>query len=129
MDSIQQQFSNNLKSIRKEKKLSQQVIANRSGMLASTYNRIENMKVTPSIDTVEKIATAMEVPFVELFQSRELIDKTIVQKLEIINTLSEYNKNVVEILFDSIIEKDKLEKSQEVKMKKRLEELEKARSK
>ncbi|MBN4046980.1 helix-turn-helix transcriptional regulator [bacterium AH-315-P13] len=129
MSVIQELFSENLKAIRKEKKLSQQDIANKSGILASTYSRIETMRVTPSIDTVERIANAMKIPFSDLFQSRELSDKSLIQKVEMINDLSEYNQSVVEILLDSIIEKDKLEKSQKVKMKNRLAELEKIRKK
>ncbi len=129
MSAVQQILSENLKAIRKEKKISQQYIAERSDMLASTYNRIENMKVVPSIETIERIALAIEIPFSDLFQSQNIADKSIVQKLEMIGELSEYNRNVVEILLDSIIEKDKLEKKQEVKMKKRLEELEKVRKK
>ena len=127
MGNIQSIFSANLKAIRKEKKMSQQAIAERSDMLASTVNRIENMKVTPSIETVEKIATALEVSFVDLFQSREISDKSIADKLNMINNLSDYNRSVVNILLDSIIDKDKLEKSQEVKKQKRLEELKKIR--
>ncbi|MCK8479077.1 helix-turn-helix domain-containing protein [Psychroserpens algicola] len=129
MSPIQQLLSDNLKAIRKEKKISQQYIADRSDMLASTYNRIENMKVSPSIETIERIANAIDIPLAELFQSREISDKSVTQKLEMINNLSDYNKSVVEILLDSIIEKDKLEKTQEVKMKKRLADLDKARKK
>jgi transcriptional regulator with XRE-family HTH domain len=129
MSSIQELFSENLKAFRKEKKLSQQDVAERSDMLASTFNRIENMKVVPSIDTVERIASAMEIDFIDLFQPREISDKSIVKKLEMLNYLSEYNRSVVEILLDSIIEKDKLEKQKEIKMKKRLDELDKVRKK
>lgn len=103
--------------------MSQQAIAEKSDMLASTFNRIENMKVVPSIETVERIAKAMHIEFVDLFQSRELKDQSLVKKLQIIDNLSEYNKKVVDILFDSIIEKDKLEKAKEIKVKQRLEEL------
>lgn len=129
MSSIQELFSENLKAFRKEKKLSQQDVAEKSDMLASTFNRIENMKVAPSIDTVERIANAMNLDFTDLFQSREISDRSIVKKLEMINNLSEYNKSVIEILLDSIIEKDKLEKQKEVKMKKRLDELDRVRKK
>ncbi len=128
MSTVQQTLSKNLKAIRREKKISQQYIAERSDMLPSTYNRIENMKVSPSIDTLERIAVAIDIPFAELFLSREISDKSIKQKLEKIESLSEYNQSVVGILLDSIIEKDKLEKAQELKMKSRLEELEKVRN-
>lgn len=129
MSTIQELLSQNLKAIRKEKGLSQQNISDRSGILASTYSRIETKKVSPTIDTVERIAVALEVSFAELFQSIEIADKSMLQKIQLINSLSEYNRNVAEVLLDTIIEKDKLEKTQEVKMKSRLNELENARKK
>ena len=123
MSPIHQRVSENLKAIRKERKLSQQDIAERCGILASTYNRVENMKVSPSLETLERISTAIEIPFEQLFQPLELSEQTVVQKLGQISELSEYNQSVINILFDALIDKDKLEKAQQVKLKKRLDEL------
>ncbi|WP_299884248.1 helix-turn-helix transcriptional regulator [uncultured Lacinutrix sp.] len=129
MSVTQQILSANLKAIRKEKKIYQKDIETRTGLLASTYSRIENMEVVPNLASIEKIAEALEVSVVELFQSREITDKSIAQKLEMVDKLSEYNRNVFEVMTDTIIEKDKLEKLQEVKKKNRLAELDKARKK
>jgi len=129
MSVTQQILSANLKAIRKEKKIYQKDIEERSGLLASTYSRIENMEVVPNLASIEKIAEALEVSVAELFQSREITDKSIAQKLEMVDKLSEYNRNVFEVMTDTIIEKDKLEKQQEVKKKNRLAELDKARKK
>jgi transcriptional regulator with XRE-family HTH domain len=123
MTPTQEILSKNLKAIRKEKKLYQKDIESLTGILASTYSRIENMEVSPNLASLEKIAQALEVSVADLFQSREIQDQSLIQKLESIENLSEYNKKVVEILMDSILEKDKLEKSQDIKMKKRLDEL------
>ncbi|WP_452600540.1 helix-turn-helix domain-containing protein [Pontimicrobium sp. MEBiC06410] len=125
MSLIQKLFIENIRYFRKVKKLSQQEVAEKSGMLASTYNRIENMKVTPSIDTAEKIAKALEISFVELFQDRKITNKTLNQKIALIESLSDYNKNVVSIMMDTVFEKDTLEKEQYIKMNKRLTELNK----
>ena len=65
----------------------------------------------------------------ELFQSSEIKDKSVAQKLEMIDGLSEYNKNVVTIMLDSMIEKDRVEKLQNMKMKNKLAELDNARKK
>jgi len=46
-----------------------------------------------------------------------------VQKLYMLEKLSGYNPNVVEIMMDTVIEKDTLEKAQDMKMKARLKEL------
>lgn len=129
MSVTQQILSANLKAIRKEKKIYQKDIETRTGLLASTYSRIENMEVVPNLGSLEKIAEALEVSVVELFQSREIADKSIAQKLEMIDKLSEYNRNVFEVMTDTIIEKDKLEKQLEVKKKNRLAELDRARKK
>jgi transcriptional regulator with XRE-family HTH domain len=129
MSVTQQILSANLKAIRKEKKIYQKDIETRTGLLASTYSRIENMEVVPNLASIEKIAEALEVSVVELFQSREIADKSIAQKLEMVDKLSEYNRNVFEVMTDTIIEKDKLEKQQETKKKNRLAELDKARKK
>lgn len=127
MSVTQQILSANLKAIRKEKKLYQKDIENRTGLLASTYSRIENMEVVPNLGSLEKIAEALEVSVADLFQSREITDKSIAQKLEMVERLSEYNRNVFEVMTDTIIEKDKLEKLQEAKKKNRLAELDKSR--
>jgi len=124
----QKLLAQNLKSIRKEKGLSQGQIFERSGVITSTYSRIETCQVSPNLSTLEKLAEALEVSMSEFFKEEEVVDKSIAQKLGTINGMSEYNQNVVGILLDSILEKDKLEKSQKVKMIKRLSELEKIRA-
>lgn len=129
MNDIQQTLAKNLKAIRKEKKMHQSHVAQRSGVIASTYSRIETCNVSPNLSTLISIAEALEVPMTELFERKEINDKTIVQKLEMINGLSEYNRNVIEIMIDTVLEKDKLEKSAELKMKGRLNELDAIRKK
>lgn len=129
MTEVQQLLIDNLKFYRVEKKLTQANVAKASDMLPSTYSRLETGQVSPQLQTLERVCDAIDIPVVNLFRSREVKDQTIIEKLEAIAGLSEYNRNVVEILLDSIIEKDKLEKSQEITMKRRLEELNKARIK
>ncbi|WP_298507470.1 helix-turn-helix transcriptional regulator [uncultured Kordia sp.] len=129
MTHYQKVLSENLKRIRKEKKLSQVVIAERSGVITSTYSRVESCQVSPNLSTLEKLAEAMEVPMAEFFREEQEVELTVLDKLESIDAMSEYNQNVVTILLDSIIEKDRVEKLQEVKMKNRLVELETIRNK
>jgi len=129
MTEVQQLLIDNLKFYRTQKKLTQANVAKASDMLASTYSRLETGQVSPQLQTLERVCDAIGIPVVDLFRSREVKDQTILEKLEAIAGLSEYNRNVVEILLDSIVEKDKLEKSQVVTMKRRLEELNKVRKK
>lgn len=128
MDANHLLFLENIKRIRKEKGMSQKDVAERSDMLVPTYSRLECGRANPSLGTMTRIANALEVSIVELLQPSEIQDPSIVQKLEKINSLSENNKSVVNIMIDSMIEKDKLEKSKGVIMKNRLKELENLRN-
>ncbi|MFV0571702.1 MAG: helix-turn-helix domain-containing protein [Xanthomarina gelatinilytica] len=125
----QKLLSKNLKEIRKEKGLHQTTVAERSGVIASTYSRIETCQVSPNLSTLEKIAEAMEVPMERFFKQDTTAKKTLLEKLEMIENMEDYNRSVVEVMIDTVLEKDKLEKAQQVKMKKRLQELDNIRSK
>ena len=127
MSPTQQLLIDNLKFYRTQKKLTQANVAKASDMLASTYSRLETGQVSPQLQTLERVCDAIDIPVASLFRSREVKDQTVVEKLESIAGLSEYNRNVIEIMMDTIIEKDKLERSQVITMKKRLEQLNKVR--
>jgi transcriptional regulator with XRE-family HTH domain len=51
----------------KRKKLSQGDIEERSGLLRCYISRVENGHTVPSIETLEKLARAMEVPLYQIF--------------------------------------------------------------
>jgi transcriptional regulator with XRE-family HTH domain len=56
-----------LRELRQQKKLSQAKIENRSGLQRAYISRVENGHTVPTIDTLEKWATALEVPIYLLF--------------------------------------------------------------
>jgi transcriptional regulator with XRE-family HTH domain len=56
-----------LKSIRESKNLSQGHIEKRTGLLRCYISRVENGHTVPSIETLEKLARAMEIPLYQLF--------------------------------------------------------------
>jgi transcriptional regulator with XRE-family HTH domain len=60
-------IGNRLKQLREEKKLSQGDIEKRTGMLRSYISRVENGHTVPSIETLEKYASALEIPLYQLF--------------------------------------------------------------
>jgi|SRR5208282_3038347 len=56
-----------LRQLRESKKLSQGDIQNRSGLLRCYISRVENGHTIPALETLEKIAQALEVPLYQLF--------------------------------------------------------------
>ncbi|SRR6266481_262192 len=55
-----------LRSLREHKKLSQGEIEKRTGLLRCYISRIENGHTVPSVETLEKIARALEMPLYQL---------------------------------------------------------------
>jgi transcriptional regulator with XRE-family HTH domain len=60
-------FGANLRAIRKNKGLTQQVLAYMSDIELSTLNRIELGKASTSLNQIESIAKALEIKPKELF--------------------------------------------------------------
>jgi len=60
-----------LRGLREEKKLSQGDIESRTGLLRCYISRVENGHTIPAIETLEKMARAMEVPLYQLFYDGE----------------------------------------------------------
>jgi len=56
-----------LKALREAKKFSQGEIEKRTGLLRCYISRVENCHTVPAIDTLEKLARALEVPMYQLF--------------------------------------------------------------
>jgi transcriptional regulator with XRE-family HTH domain len=60
-----------LRELRESKELSQGDIEKRSGLLRCYISRVENGHTVPAIETLEKMARALEVPMYQLFHESE----------------------------------------------------------
>ena len=60
-----------LRDMREQKKLSQGDIEKRTGLLRCYISRVENGHTVPAIETLEKLARALEVPLYQLFHDGE----------------------------------------------------------
>ena len=56
-----------LRALREEKNLSQGDIEKRTGLLRCYISRVENGHTVPAVETLEKMARALEVPLYQLF--------------------------------------------------------------
>jgi transcriptional regulator with XRE-family HTH domain len=56
-----------LRALREEKKLSQGDIQKRTGLIRCYVSRVENGHTIPAIETLEKMARALEIPMYQLF--------------------------------------------------------------
>jgi transcriptional regulator with XRE-family HTH domain len=60
-----------LKDLRESKNISQGEIERRTGLLRCYISRVENGHTVPAIETLEKMARALEVPLYQLFYDDE----------------------------------------------------------
>jgi transcriptional regulator with XRE-family HTH domain len=63
----QQQFGDYLKGLRQSKGLGVRELARRAELDAGGITRIEQGKISPTLDTLKALATALEVPSSDLF--------------------------------------------------------------
>ena len=60
-----------LRALREEKKFSQGDIEKKTGLLRCYISRVENGHTVPAIETLEKMARALEIPMYQLFYDGE----------------------------------------------------------
>jgi len=68
---VEMVIADRLRALREQKNLSQGDIEKRTGLLRSYISRVENGHTVPAIDTLEKLARAMEIPLYQLFYDGE----------------------------------------------------------
>ncbi len=68
-------ISERLRELREAKQLSQGDIEKRTGLLRCYLSRVENGHTIPAIETLEKIARALEVPIYQLLTVRKRLKR------------------------------------------------------
>jgi transcriptional regulator with XRE-family HTH domain len=105
-----------LKKLREEKSLSQGDIEKRTGLLRCYISRVENGHTVPSLETLERLAAALEIPLHQLFYEGDgepvLPNLSKLQSTEELVLDAEQEKEVrffekVKRLLDKIDEKDR----------------------
>jgi transcriptional regulator with XRE-family HTH domain len=64
-------IADRLRALREQKHMSQGDIQKRTGLFRCYISRVENGHTVPAIETLEKMARAMEVPLYQLFYDGE----------------------------------------------------------
>jgi transcriptional regulator with XRE-family HTH domain len=69
-----------IRQVREDKQLSQGDIEKRTGLLRCYISRVENGHTVPAIETLEKIARALELPLYRLFYEGTVDPKPVMYK-------------------------------------------------
>lgn len=64
-----------LKALRERKGMSQGDVEKRTGLLRCYISRVENEHTVPSVDTLEKLARALEIPMYRIFTDDDHVKK------------------------------------------------------
>ncbi|UMQ53430.1 helix-turn-helix domain-containing protein [Leptospira interrogans] len=108
-------LAKNLKLFRKKKNWSQTELAKNAGTTLTHINRLETGKSNPSIEIVQKIAAALEVSIDDLVsesrnntQEIRFENQAFYEKIKLLDTFSEEERNAVNVVIDSILTKKKM---------------------
>ena len=117
LNNISMQLGEAIKKVREAKGLSQKEVAISCKMDQAHYSRIENSKTDPSFSAVERIAKALKVELYELFRADEIfkevdsLDKSVMEKVALIDELDKKEKQAFFIMLDALIAKKRLKDS------------------
>ncbi len=65
-----QEIGTTIRKMREEKGVTQEALARAAGMIRANLSRIEASKHRPTLETIERIATALKVPVADLIAAR-----------------------------------------------------------
>lgn len=111
---FQMELGECIKKMREAKGLSQKEVALACKMDTANYSRIESGKTDPAFSSVIKIAKAMDVELIDLFQADQVLkdvnsfDKSLAEKLSLIEQLDKKDKIAFHAVLDAFIGKKKL---------------------
>jgi transcriptional regulator with XRE-family HTH domain len=106
-----------IKRIRTLKELSQKEVYTIANLDAAQYSRIESSKTDPTLNTLERISKALGVTLADLFASEEQIkdvpalDKTIMEKVQLMDALTKDEKQTIYTILDAFVSKRKLKEA------------------
>ena len=90
-----------IKEIRRAKKISQEKLAEMISMNHRTINRIENCHTMPTLETLDKIAAALNVNPGDFFQTQTLKSREEITKY-ILNILSHLNDKELRTFYKAV---------------------------
>ena len=74
-------FGRHVRSLRRARGMTQEVLAERSGLSADTIRRLEHGSFSPSLDTLRKLCSGLDLMLSTLFESYELGDRNEAREL------------------------------------------------
>jgi len=108
------QLSKAIRKAREAKGLSQKQVAISCKMDQAHYSRIENGKTDPSFSIILRIASAIGVELHDLFRAEEIfkdvnsVDKSLMEKIALIDQLDEGEQKAIYTLLDGLISKKRM---------------------
>ena len=106
-----------IKQLRKDKGLQQKTVATDVGFDQSNYNKVENGKREPSVEVLQKLSVILGVTVDELLNPDNkqqptpvtVEDKTVSEKIRLVEQLEEEDKNVIYKMLDTMLTKMKFQ--------------------
>lgn len=105
-----------IKQVRKEKGLQQKAVALEIGIDQSNYNKIENGRREPSVEVLQKLSVIFGVTVDDLLNPAKnqpspvrVEDKTVTEKIRLIEKLEDEDKRVIYKILDTMLTKKKFE--------------------
>ncbi len=71
MEEFREKFGERLRELRNQKGISQEILSEKAGFHRTYVYKLENSKIEPKLNSLKRIADALDVPVMELFRFEE----------------------------------------------------------
>lgn len=107
-------IGNRITNLRKELGLSREDLGKQIGTSGAVIGRYERQEITPSIEVAAKIANALNISLDYLtgLTTSTVKDKKMLYRLEILEKISEKEKDTILHVFDSLLQTAQLSQTQ-----------------
>lgn len=104
MESISLIFGKRIKDLRTAKKISQERLAELSGLHATYIGQIERGEKSPTIDSVYKISTGLNISLSEIFENMGIDEEKYSNKIynEVLSLSNDKQKKIYDIIKEII---------------------------
>ncbi|WP_255215719.1 helix-turn-helix transcriptional regulator [Pseudenhygromyxa sp. WMMC2535] len=98
-------FGRHVRSLRRARGMTQEALAERSGLSADTIRRLEHGSFSPSLDTLRKLCSGLDLMLSTLFESFELGDRNEARELlDLLGTRASYELTLATTILRSLFE-------------------------
>lgn len=103
MNEYKKLFGQNLKQLRKARKMTQEDLASVTGLSLQYISEVERGIANPKLETILRIAAGLRVPPTELFYLQDIPDSPSVRRRKLVSILTNLDEHAIDTIYKFLL--------------------------